>query len=150
MLQCAWHMFGFKSTKTRIRCQNQTSLIRFQKREWDGFEQKPICLLFFFFFFYFSLPCSFPCFFFFFNFFKAELMSNICLDAGSASDFMSCESGRGGPWKTKVYNHAWKVNTFCIQNRRAHLVTLSLRWSVFLLLLSRYRPLHLPKQTRQG
>lgn len=36
----------YKSSETRIRCQNQTSLIRFQKREWDGFEQKPICLLF--------------------------------------------------------------------------------------------------------
>lgn len=29
-------------------------------------------------------------------FFKTELLSNICLDVGSASDFMSCESGRGG------------------------------------------------------
>lgn len=70
-----------------------------------------------------------------------------------ASNFISCESGRGRPLKlhsVKVYNGAWKVNTFCIQNRRAHLVSLSLWWSVFFLRLSGYRPLHFPKQTCRG
>lgn len=35
--------------------------------------------------------------------FKAELMPHICLDVGSASNFVSCESGRGGPWNLALW-----------------------------------------------
>lgn len=115
VLRCAWHMFGHKSAETRIRCQNQTSLIRFQKREWDGFEQKQICFVFF----NLSLSCSFPCFFF-----KAEWMSDICLDVGSASDFMSRE-WRGWPLEKLLGESLQamreKVNTLCIQKRKGSL-----------------------------
>lgn len=142
MLWCVRHMFGFKSTKTRYK--NQT---RFQ-----------ICFLF--------------CFLGEWDLNKRQSVHSNCLlftwaYLAHSTGFQSWIDVKYLPWcglhelwewqgwslepcSVKVHNHAWKVNTFCIQNGRAHLVALSLRWSVFLLLLSRYRPLHSPEQTRQG
>ena len=85
--------------------------------------------------------------------FQSKLTPNICFDAGCASISLAMGKWRGWPLNlcsVRVYSGAWKVNTFCIQNHRAHLVSLSLWWSVFLLQLSGYRPLHSPKQTCPG
>ena len=153
----ACHLFRFKSTETSIfPPHGRASAARpvWQplsdlKGKENGFMERESSKSISTLVFHFSAACSFQRF-------SGETDCKylpwweLCLFSWTS---LAERGGEGRPVKlhsVKVYNGAWKVNTFCIQICKAHLVPLSLWWSVFLLPFSGYRPLHFPKQTCQG